>query len=78
MQVSENFRQAKQALSGRLLQRGLHGGVLGMMSANRVAAATSMAGRNVHAVGVGFKEVAGQATDEVCVRVHVVQKYRLR
>ena len=45
-----------------------------MMPTIRVHAATAMAGRNVHAVGIGRKEVAGKQTKTVCVRLHVVQK----
>lgn len=74
MDISDDFRAAKQALSGRLLRRGLQGGVVGMMAATRVKSATAMAGRNVHAVGIGYKEVAGKATQDPCIRVHVVQK----
>ena len=74
MDIPADLRSAKQALSGGLLRRGLQGGVVGMMPTIRVHAATAMGSRNVHAVGVGRKEVAGKPTKVMCIRIHVIQK----
>lgn len=70
----DDFVKAKQALTGRLLRAGLRGRVVGMVFARTVSAAAASAGRAVHAVGVGRKIVNGEATDERCVRIYVVQK----
>jgi hypothetical protein len=74
MATRDDLLQAKQALSASLLRAGLRGGVVGMAAARRVGRAIASAGQNVHAVGVGRKVVDGKATEDLCVRVYVVQK----
>jgi len=74
---SEDLKNVKQTLSGRLLRAGLRGGVVGMVPRLSVHSAVAAAGRNVHAVGLGRKIVEGAETQERCVRVYVVQKLPL-
>ena len=74
MIISEDLRSAKQVLSTRLLRLGLQGGAVAMVPTLSVHVAMIMAGKNVHAVGIGRKYIDGKATDQMCVRVHVVQK----
>lgn len=68
--VSPELRAAKEMLADRLL------GSLPLVSTAtaRVSRAVAAAGRNVHAVGIGRKVVAGSLTAEPCVRIYVVQK----
>jgi len=65
---------AKQTLSGRLLHKGLVGGVISMASTRSVRTVVASAGKNVHGVGVGYKVVNGVTTKDPCVRLYVVQK----
>jgi hypothetical protein len=65
---------AKQALSDRLLQAGLRGDVLAAAHTFRVDEVVASARRNVHAVGVGHKVVAGETTETASVRIYVTQK----
>lgn len=74
MPSHDDLLQAKQTLSASLLRAGLRGGVVGMAAAMRVERAIAAAGRNTHAVGIGRKVVDGEATQDLCVRVYVVQK----
>jgi hypothetical protein len=74
MASPQDLLQAKQALSATLLRRGLRGNVVGMVAALRTDRAVAAAGQNVHAVGIGRKIVEDRITDELCVRVYVVQK----
>ena len=72
-----NFQEllaAKQTLSGRLLHKGLVGGVISMASTRSVRTVVASAGRNVHGVGIGYKVVNGVTTQVPCVRLYVVQK----
>lgn len=69
-----DVRQAKSAIRGQLLQLGLGGHVVRRRATISVSAAVTNAGRNVHAVGVGRKIVAGGETEELSVRLYVVQK----
>jgi len=69
--------QAKQILSARLLRRGARSGVTRLRQSLSVASAVLSAGAGVHAVGVGRKVVAGEITEERCVRIYVVQKLAL-
>lgn len=39
-----------------------------------VASAVANSGANTHAVGVGYKDVEGKTSKQLCVRVHVAQK----
>ncbi len=74
MPTFQDLIRAKQVLSGRFLRAGLRGRVVGRGPALSIHAAVANAGRNVHAVGIGKKTVDGQATDQPCVRLYVVQK----
>src|SRR5262245_13992703 len=74
MPSQNDLLQAKQSLSVTLLRTGLRAGFPTTMGAVRVQDAIAMAGQNVHAVGIGRKVVAGQATQTQCVRVYVAQK----
>ena len=74
MPVSNDLLQAKAALSHRLLGATQPPGRRGEMRTVSVAAAIESAPSNIHAVGVGRKEVEGEATDQPCVRVYVVEK----
>lgn len=74
MHTREELLQAKQSLSASLLRAGLRGNVVSTTAAVRVADAIAAAGQNVHAVGIGRKMVNGVETDDLCVRVYVVQK----
>lgn len=74
MSFTSDLIQAKQVLSARLLRAGLRGGVVTRSRTLSVAAAVAAAGTNVHAVGLGRKEVKGKRTETMAVRLHVVQK----
>jgi hypothetical protein len=74
MPTQQDLLQAKQTLSASLLRAGLRGGVVATKAAFRVERAIAAAGQNVHAVGIGRKVVAGKETQQLCVRVYVVQK----
>lgn len=74
MPSHDDLLQAKQTLSASLLRASLRGGVVGMAATMRVERAIASAGRNAHAVGIGRKVVEGAATQDLCVRVYVVQK----
>lgn len=65
---------AKQVLSSRFLRAHLTALASARRRTFRVAAAIAVAGRNVHGVGVGCKIVAGERTNEQCVRLYVTQK----
>ncbi len=73
MPSRDDLLHAKSYLSGRLL-RGAREGRAFAGAAVRVADAVAASGRNVHAVGIGRKVVNGVETQELCVRVYVVQK----
>lgn len=72
--MDPNLLQAKQVLSSRLLGIGWRNNVVSMARTFRAEAAVAAAGRNVHAVGVGRKIVEGKPTDQMAVRLYVVQK----
>jgi hypothetical protein len=74
MAIPDEFMQAKQVLSARLLRVALNEGVMARGRTFVVAGALVNAGRNVHAVGVGRKVVHGRVTDQLAVRLFVVQK----
>lgn len=71
---ASDLMQAKRTLSSRLLRATLRAKTPGFGPDIRVAAAIASAGQNVHAVGIGYKNVAGQPTKERCVRIYVTQK----
>lgn len=66
--------KAKQTLSARYLKRGFRENVVARVVTMSVADAVAAAGSNVHAVGIGRKIVEGKPTDEMAVRLYVVQK----
>lgn len=72
--MSADLLKAKQALSARYLKRGFRDNVVARAATMSVASAVAAAGSNVHAVGVGRKIVEGKPTDEMAVRLYVVQK----
>jgi hypothetical protein len=74
MASAQELLHAKQTLSGSLLRSSFQGGVMAMSLTHNVRRAVANAGRNVHAVGIGRKVVAGKTTTQPCVRVYVVQK----
>ncbi|HYN89200.1 MAG TPA: hypothetical protein VER55_11745 [Ardenticatenaceae bacterium] len=70
----DDFLQAKQVLGRSLLPAALRGGVVGLRPALRVSDIIANVPRGVHAVGIGRKVVNGRVTEDLSVRVHVVQK----
>jgi hypothetical protein len=74
MPISAELLQAKQLLSGRLLQTTVRSNGVGLKPFTTMAGAAAAAGRNVHAVGIGKKVVNGKDTDELCIRIYVIQK----
>lgn len=74
MPFSSDLIQAKQTLSARLLRASFRGGAVFRGRTLAVAAALTSAGRNVHAVGIGYKTVEGKTTTQQSVRIYVVQK----
>ena len=71
---NRDLQQAKAAIVNRLLAPALHSHVIARTATLRVADAVAMAGRNVHAVGIGEKISEGKKTGQRCVRIYVVQK----
>src|SRR5438105_4292021 len=65
--------EAKKMLSTRLLGAAAERGIVRFRTLSVITAALS-AGQNVHSVGVGHKIVEGKLTEELCVRLYVVQK----
>jgi hypothetical protein len=74
MFTKKDYMEAKQVLSAHLLRKGLEGNVIGRAPSLLVESAVAAAGRNVHAVGIGRKEVKGQKTSDIAIRIYVVQK----
>lgn len=74
MASKKDILQAKETLSGRLLRARVRADVVATRATFRVAEAVAAASSNVHAVGVGRKIVDGKETDQLCVRVYVIQK----
>lgn len=74
MPLSIDVFEAKRMLSATLLSAGAKRGVVGKSRTLSVMAASATADNNVHAVGVGHKIVEGRQTEELCVRLYVVQK----
>jgi hypothetical protein len=66
--------QVKEQMSLSLLQRGVLANVMAMAPRRSMAKAVAQASNNVHAVGVGPKIVDGRMTDELSVRLYVIQK----
>lgn len=56
------------------LMPSIRAGVLQRTRHMHVAAAVASAGRNIHAIGVGSKMVAGKPTGDLCIRIYVIQK----
>lgn len=74
MPLSNDVFKAKRMLSAALLSAGANRGVVSKSRTLSVMAASATADNNVHAVGVGHKIVEGKLTEELCVRLYVVQK----
>lgn len=74
MPLSNDVLEAKRMMSATLLSAGAERGVVGKSRTLSVMAASATADNNVHAVGVGHKIVEGGLTEELCVRLYVVQK----
>ena len=73
----DDLLQAKRALSLRYLRRPPDAPPVppsAWAPAFRVAAARALAAVNVHAVGIGQKEVGGKPVKQRCVRFYVIQK----
>jgi hypothetical protein len=75
MHTKEEIIQAKEILSQRLLAAGVRSNVMSRRFTSSMSEAVVAIGANVHAVGVGRKMVEGQPTDELAVRIYVVQKF---
>ena len=74
MASKDEVIQAKEILSTRLLSMGLRSGVMARRYTTRMREAVADAGSNVHAIGVGRKVVSGEPTDELAVKIYVIQK----
>lgn len=74
MSSSTDLLQAKQTLSARFLRAGLRGNAVRRRATRSVREAMAYAGQNVHAVGLGPKIVNGLPTEDMCVRLYVIQK----
>lgn len=74
MHSKEEVLQAKEALSERLLTIGANSRVLARAFSNNMREVVPELGANVHAVGIGKKIVENQVTDELAIRIYVVQK----
>jgi hypothetical protein len=70
----EDMRAAKQALSGRYLQRFLEAPEMAVFATRSVAAAMTQASHNVHAVGIGLKVVEGKPTSALSILMYVTNK----
>lgn len=71
------LKSAKNELSMRLLRFDDHQPMMHRMSGMKSIASsppTSTTSHNVHAVGIGMKNVKGKATKQQCIRVHVPKK----
>jgi hypothetical protein len=75
MYSKEEIVQAKEILSARLLAAGVRSNVMSLNFTSSMREAVANIGANVHAVGVGRKIVRGAPTDELAVRIYVVQKF---
>jgi hypothetical protein len=69
----EKLQQAKKQLSDKFLLPSLKQGVIALQKTT-LGEAAALAGRQVHAVGIGRKVVNGRKTDTWCIRVYVNQK----
>src|SRR5688500_15295345 len=74
MYSREEIIQAKEVLSARLLAAGVRNNVLSRSFTTNMREAVANVGANVHAVGVGRKLVNGVPTEELAVKIYVVQK----
>ncbi|MFA7705911.1 MAG: hypothetical protein WCX91_02225 [Candidatus Omnitrophota bacterium] len=70
----EDFLTVKNSYAQRLLKPSIQAGVLHQRRHIHVADAAASAGRNVHAIGVGSKMVAGKPSGDICIRIYVLQK----
>jgi hypothetical protein len=74
MTSNSDLREAKRELSKSLLRPALLGKLVKESWMVSIEAAVACAQRNVHAVGIGRKIVAGEPTRTRCIRIYVVQK----
>ena len=70
----EDFLAVKNSYAHRLLLPSLRAGVLWRTRSIHVADAVASAGCNVHGIGVGSKMVEGKPTEDLCIRIYVIQK----
>jgi hypothetical protein len=70
----EEFLAVKNRHAQRLLTPSIRPGVQPLNRHIHVDAAAASAGMNVHAIGVGTKMVAGKPTQDLCIRIYVIQK----
>lgn len=77
MEIPADLLEAKQTLATRLLRTGLQGLTRGMGVGLGVAEAMVSASQQVHGVGVGYKIVNDETTDQLCVHIYVVRKLPL-
>lgn len=74
MRASQDLVEAKKSLLSRLLTEEKRRGGRQVFRHLRVADAVNAAETNLHSIGIGKKYVAGKSTDQLCVRLYVVQK----
>lgn len=65
---------AKDELSLRLLRGRARGRAVAITAARTIKDVRKVAGRNLHAIGVGRKIVDGKRTGTLCVRLYVLEK----
>ena len=74
MYSKDDIIKAKELLSTRLLAAGVRGNVMSRRFTHSMQDAIANINSNVHGVGVGRKIVDGKPTDQLAVRIYVVQK----
>src|SRR5829696_4081987 len=74
MPTREEIIQAKDVLSARLLSAGVRSNVMARGFTKSMRDAIANVSANVHGVGVGRKIVDGVATDQLAVKIYVIQK----
>lgn len=74
MHSKEDVIQAKDVLSARLLSAGIRSNVMARGFTGSMRDAIANVSSSVHAVGVGRKIVDGVRTDDLAVKIYVVQK----
>jgi hypothetical protein len=74
MHSKEEIIQAKEILSARLLSAGVRSNVMARRFSKSMRDVVANISSNVHAVGVGRKTVNGVPTEDLAVKIYVVQK----